>query len=104
MAAGGLAVVLLAPRVIAEPAPSSALQPIIGQLLDAQHQVIDTNSGYAFITPADLPLLQGYSQNLALAMLSILLSKLSADEFHDVAMPWAPYPLLRLPTRSRFWC
>ncbi|MGH3560675.1 MAG: hypothetical protein ACRDTN_02425, partial [Mycobacterium sp.] len=92
MAAGALAMVMLAPHAVAESDPSNPLQPVIDQLLDAQQQVADTNSNYPFITPSDLPMLHEYTQNLALTMLAMQLRTLTVDQFDDITLPWAPYP------------
>ncbi|MEB3034165.1 hypothetical protein [[Mycobacterium] nativiensis] len=63
--AAALAMTLATPHAVAEMAPSGAMQSIIDQLLDAQHQVTDTNSNYPFILPSDLSSLPQYVQNLA---------------------------------------
>ncbi|HEU4360847.1 MAG TPA: hypothetical protein VFR27_04980 [Mycobacterium sp.] len=92
MAAGALAMVMMAPHAVAESDSANPLQPVINQLLDAQQQVVATNSDYPFIVPADLPTLHEYTQNLALTMLAMQLSIVSANQFDDTTLPWAPYP------------
>lgn len=63
--AGALAMALATPHAVAETGPSSDMQSLIDQLLDAQQQVTATNSDYPFIVPSDLESLPQYVQSLA---------------------------------------
>ncbi|NDJ88843.1 DUF1214 domain-containing protein [Mycolicibacter kumamotonensis] len=92
LAAAAMAMLMMAPRAVGESAPSQLLQPVIDQLLEAQQQITDTNTGFPFITPADLSTLGEYQQMLAGTMFASSLNMLARNEFHDVVMPWAPYP------------
>ncbi|HET9875856.1 MAG TPA: hypothetical protein VFQ37_08820, partial [Mycobacterium sp.] len=96
MAAGALAMVMMAPRAVAGSDPSSPLQPVIDQLFDAQQQITDTNSAFpnnfSFIVPSDLSMLHEYEQMLAGTMLASEFNMLARYQFGDVVIPWAPYP------------
>lgn len=50
---------------------SGSLQPVIDQLIEAQHQVEADTAGFSFVRQQDLgPMLHEYSQNLASTMLA----------------------------------
>ena len=72
--AGALSAVLVAPTATAaatDPtlltSSNSNLQPVTNQLLQAQQQVLATNSAYPFITAFDQTTLPQYTQILATA-------------------------------------
>lgn len=85
---GGVALVLTSVE-----SPASPLQTVIDQLLEAQQQVVATNSNYPFVTPFDLTLLhQPYTQDLGLTVLSTLLNEMNINQFHNLPVPQNPYP------------
>lgn len=71
--------------------PSNPLQAAIAQLVDAQQQVEDINSGYSFITAFDLTRLPGYVQNLALTMFALALGEQARGEASDTIVRYGPY-------------
>ncbi len=81
----------LATSETAAPDPSNPLQAAIAQLVDAQQQVEDINSGYSFITAFDLTRLPGYVQNLALTMFALALGEQARGEASDTIVRYGPY-------------
>lgn len=72
---------------------SGSLQPVIDQLIEAQHQVEADTAGFSFVRQQDLgPMLHEYSQNLASTMLASQLPPLTMADFQALTVPWAPYP------------
>ena len=88
--AGALSAVLVAPTATAaatDPtlltSSNSNLQPVTNQLLQAQQQVLATNSAYPFITAFDQTTLPQYTQILATSELQNELGTLNADNSYD---------------------
>jgi hypothetical protein len=62
MAAGALAMVLTAPHAVADTNP---LQPVIDDLLDSQQLMESDSSAWPWVTSADLPDVEQYTQTVA---------------------------------------
>lgn len=63
MGAGAFAMALMAPHAAAD--PSNALQPVINELLDSQQLMASDSSAWPWVTSADLPDVQQYTQTVA---------------------------------------
>lgn len=80
--------------VIASPVRllANTYQPLIDEIIEAQVQIINTNSEYSFITQSDLSSLPSYAQTLTMSQLSGTMNLLNLAEKYDLNGEYLVYP------------
>ncbi|MGD9622680.1 MAG: hypothetical protein AB7G47_21500 [Mycolicibacterium sp.] len=71
---------------------ANTYQPLIDKIIEAQVQIINTNSTYSFITQSDLSSLPSYAQTLTMSQLSGTMNLANLAQEYELSGEYLVYP------------